>query len=87
MATRDKNFWILLIFLLAGIVIGGLLNEVAIQMGAPSFLTKDYSFGIDNPISLNFQVLKFQLAFIININIFTIIGMILGVFIYRKVWL
>lgn len=85
MATRDKKFWILLIFLLAGIVVGGMLNEIAIQMGAPAFLTKNYSFGIDNPISLNFEVLKFQLGFIININIFTIIGMILGVFVYRKV--
>jgi len=85
LAAKDKKFWILLIFLLSGIVIGGLLNEVAIQMGAPTFLTKNYSFGIDTPISLNFEVLKFQLGFIININIFTIIGMILGIFIYRKV--
>ena len=85
MATRDQKFWILLIFLLAGIVVGGILNEMAISMGAPSFLTNNYSFGIDNPISLNFQVLKFQLSFLININIFTIIGMLIGVFVYRKI--
>lgn len=85
MATRDKRFWILLIFLLAGIVVGGMLNEVAISMGAPSFLTSDYSFGIDNPVSLNFQVLQFQLGFIIKINIFTIVGMLLGVFVYRRI--
>ena len=29
MATRDKNIWILLIFILSGLVIGGLLGEIA----------------------------------------------------------
>ena len=29
MATREKNIWILLVFLLAGLVIGGLLGELA----------------------------------------------------------
>ena len=29
MATKDKNIWILLIFILSGIVIGGLLGEIA----------------------------------------------------------
>lgn len=31
MATREKNIWILLVFLLAGLVIGGLLGELAIE--------------------------------------------------------
>jgi len=29
MATRDKNIWILLIFLLAGLVLGGLLRRTS----------------------------------------------------------
>ncbi len=29
MATRDKNIWILVLFILAGIVVGGLLGELA----------------------------------------------------------
>ena len=29
MATRDKNIWILMIFIFAGIVVGGLLGEIA----------------------------------------------------------
>lgn len=29
MATRDKNIWILILFILAGIVVGGLLGELA----------------------------------------------------------
>lgn len=29
MATRDKNIWILMLFLFAGIVVGGLIGEFA----------------------------------------------------------
>ena len=29
MATREKNIWILLVFILSGLVIGGLLGELA----------------------------------------------------------
>ena len=29
MAARDKSFWILLIFILSGLVIGGLLGDLA----------------------------------------------------------
>ena len=29
MATKDKNIWILLIFILSGLVIGGLIGELA----------------------------------------------------------
>ena len=29
MATKEKNVWILLVFILSGIVVGGLLGELA----------------------------------------------------------
>jgi hypothetical protein len=32
MATREKNIWILLVFLLSGLVIGGLLGELAAKV-------------------------------------------------------
>lgn len=85
MAVKDKKIWILLIFILAGIVIGGLLNELAIRMGAPTWLTTWYPFGLEDPLSVNFQIVKFSFAFLININIFSIIGMLIGIFVYRKV--
>lgn len=85
MATKDKKFWILLIFLLAGVVIGGLINEFAIQMGAPSYLTKEYPFGLEQPIALDFQILKIEFGCLIKINLFTVLGMLLGIFVYRKV--
>ena len=61
MATREKNIWILLVFLLAGLVVGGLLGRLA------SSVSK----------------LTFGLMF--KINIASIIGMVLSIFIYKKI--
>lgn len=44
MATREKNIWILLIFLLSGLVIGGLLGEVAASVPALWWLSYGESF-------------------------------------------
>lgn len=32
MATKEKNIWILLIFILSGLVVGGLLGELAAKV-------------------------------------------------------
>jgi len=44
MATREKNIWILLVFLLSGLVIGGLLGEIASSVNALWWLSYGESF-------------------------------------------
>ena len=53
MATKDKNIWILLIFILSGIVIGGLLGELASKVDWLWWLSYGESFGLENPIILD----------------------------------
>ena len=86
MATKEKNIWILLIFLLSGIVIGGLLGEVAAKVEALSWLGYGQSFGIDPPVPLNLSVVKITLGIMFNINIASIVGMAIAIFVYRKMW-
>ena len=38
MATRDRSFWIMLIFILCGLVIGGLLGDLASNVNELLFL-------------------------------------------------
>ena len=52
MATKDKNIWILLIFILSGLVIGGLLGDFASKVDFLWWLSYGESFGISNPITL-----------------------------------
>lgn len=85
MATRDKNIWILLVFLLSGLVIGGLLGEIASKVDWLWWLSYGESFGISSPIELDLSVIKVTFGLMFKINIASIVGMALAIFIYRKI--
>ena len=85
MAVRDKEFWILIIFLLAGLVVGGLLGEIASQADSLWWLGYGKEFGFSNPVELDLSVLKVIFGLTIKINIASIVGMVIAIFIYRKV--
>lgn len=85
MATREKNIWILLVFLLAGLVVGGLLGKLASSVPWLWWLSYEQSFGLDNPIVLDLSVLKLTFGLVFKINVASIIGMILSIFIYKKI--
>ena len=85
MATREKNFWILLIFILSGLVIGGLLGELAGNINGLWWLSFGQEFGLENPLILNLSILKITFAFTVKINIASIIGLAIAIFIYKKI--
>ncbi len=85
MATRDKNIWVLLLFILSGLVIGGLLGELAKSVDWLWWLSFGQEFGLENPIILDLSVITITFAMMFRINIASIIGMALAIFIYRKV--
>lgn len=85
MATKDKNIWILIVFILAGIVVGGLLGEVAGKVGGLWWLAYGQQFGLSEPLAVDLNVIKFSFSLMIKLNISSIIGMILAIFLYRKV--
>lgn len=85
MATREKNIWILLIFLLSGLVIGGLLGEFATKVDFLWWLSYGENFGLSTPVELNLNVVTITFGLMFKINIASIIGMAIAIFIYRKV--
>ena len=85
MATRDKNIWILLVFLLAGLVLGGLLGEIASKVDFLWWLSYGESFGLATPIELDLNVITITFGLRFKMNVASIIGMAIAIFIYRKV--
>lgn len=83
---KGKNAWIVMIFIFAGLVIGGLLGEVASQVDWLSWLAYGQTFGIDEPFMLNMNVLSLTFAFTVHINIASIIGLAIALFLYRKIY-
>lgn len=85
MATKDKNVWILVLFILSGLVIGGLLGELAGQVDFLWWLSYGQSFGLSSPIELNLNIVQITFGLMFKINIASIIGLIIAIVIYRKV--
>ena len=86
MATRDKSTWMAILFIFAGLVIGGLLGQVASQVDWLNWLSYGQSFGISEPFVLNMNVLSLTFAFSVNINIASIIGLGIAIFLYKKLY-
>lgn len=82
MATKEKSFWILLVFIMAGLVIGGLIGELASK--SIWWLGYAKEFGLTDPVSLDLSILKISFGFNIRINIASIIGIAISLLIYRK---
>lgn len=85
MATREKNIWILLLFILSGIVVGGLLGELASHVDFLSWLAYGEEFGLATPIELDLNVVRLTFGLMFKINIASIIGIVLAIFIYKKI--
>lgn len=84
MATKDKNIWILMIFILSGIVIGGLLGELASNVDWLWWLSYGQEFGITTPLALDLHVIKMTFSVVFKINIASIIGIGISIWLYRK---
>ena len=83
MAVKSKNTWVLIIFICAGLVIGGLIGQLSAQVDWLSWLAFGQEFGLSQPLVLDLNVLKITFGFTININMASIIGMVIALFIYR----
>lgn len=80
-----KNFWILLIMLLAGIVLGGFMGQLAEWISWLNWLNFGQSFGLDSPLVINFGILVITFGLTIKITMASIIGVAVALIIYRYI--
>ncbi len=85
MATREKNIWILILFILSGLVIGGLIGELTKNVNYLNWLSYGQQFGLTEPVQLDLNIIQISFKLLIHINIASIIGVLIAVFVYRKV--
>lgn len=84
-AAKNKSILILLVFILAGLVIGGLIGELTKNVDFLWWLSYSQEFGLSTPLNLDLSIIKITFGLSFRISIASIIGMLLGIFIYRKV--
>ncbi|MDE5779705.1 MAG: DUF4321 domain-containing protein [Lachnospiraceae bacterium] len=81
--NSKKNNWTLLVILLCGIVLGGYLGTLASNVSFLSWLNYGNTFGLTSPIVLDLGILVLTFGLTISINIASIIGLIIGIILYR----
>ena len=79
----NKNGWVLLLLLLAGVVLGGFIGTLTENISALSWLNYGQSFGLDSPIVLNLGIMIITFGLTIKITSASIAGLILGGVVYR----
>ncbi len=85
MAVKDRGRIISILFVLAGLVIGGLIGDLAANVSWLSWLAFGEEFGLRDPIFLDLNVMTVTFGLTIKINIASIIGVIISLIVYRKV--
>lgn len=76
-----KNPVLLLIFLLVGLVLGGILGEVF--QGVVPFMSYGKAIGVQ-PFTVDLAIIVITLGFTMSLNIAGIIGLMLALFLYSK---
>ena len=72
--TAGKNYWALLLMILAGVVLGGFIGQLSAGVPALRWLNYGQTFGLSNPLVLDLGILVLTFGLTIKITIAGIIG-------------
>ncbi len=81
--AANKNFWVLLLLMLSGIVLGGFIGSMTEGIPFLSWLNYGQAFGLDEPVILNLGILVITFGLSIRITMASIIGVVLALLIWR----
>ncbi len=76
-----RSGWIMLLMVVCGLVVGGFLGELLGKYFP--ILKYGYNLGI-SAHEWNFHVLRLTFGFDFNINMFSILGIVIAIYIYRR---
>lgn len=82
--AANKGKWTLLLILLSGIVLGGFIGYLCRDVSWLSWLSYGQTFGLATPVVLDLGIMILTFGLTISINIASILGIVLGIIIYKK---
>ena len=82
----SRNTLLLILLILTGIVLGGLLGELAANVPVLAFLNygKTFGFGAGSPLVIDLAVVQITFGLQFHLTVSIIIGIILSILIYKK---
>lgn len=82
---KEGRFWLFWILLFSGIILGGLLGELATQVSFLSWMGYGQTFGLTTPFELDLGIIQLSFGVMFKLNIASIIGVLIAIFVYRKI--
>jgi hypothetical protein len=84
-----KSGGYLLLFIFIGGLLGSILGEI-LQIVSPQGMVRSIfgealSLGLDPPVTVNLVLVKFTLGFLLRINLLSVLGMLLGAYLYKHI--
>lgn len=84
-----KSPWLLLMFILFGGLLGGILGEI-LRVMAPAGTVQNifataFTPGLMPPLTIDLVLIKVAFGFSLKINLLSIIGIFLGIYLYKQV--
>lgn len=83
--VKTGNFWVLLLCLLSGLTVGYFVGNLCDQTSLLSWMNYAGTFGLDQPFQVNLGVIWFSIQIKLNITISAILGLLCGIFLYKKI--
>jgi len=84
---KSGGYLLLFIFIggLLGSVLGEILQIVSPEGAVRSIFGEALSLGLDPPVTVNLVLIKFTLGFLVKINLLSVLGMLLGAYLYKHI--
>lgn len=82
---KEGRFWLFWILLFSGIILGGLLGDLATQVSFLSWMGYGQTFGLTTPLQLDLGIIQLSFGVMFKLNVASIIGVLIAIFVYRKI--
>lgn len=82
---QKKGLWVLLLCMLSGLTVGYFLGELCSQVPVLKWINYTGTFGLDSPVKVNLGVIWFSLQIQFKLTICAILGLLIGIFVYKKI--
>ncbi len=89
MVLLRKGTGLLILFIIIGGLLGAVLGEVLNTVTPDSLIknifTTGYTLGINPPLTIDVRLFAFTIGLVFKVNLITLIGIFLGLYIYKQV--
>lgn len=78
-----EPWWVLLVVVVAGAMLGSVVADSVGQFTYLAPLGRSVVFGVDPPVTLDLRVLTLTVGLTVRLNLATVLGIILAIYLFR----